>query len=215
MVSQSHSLSVYFTKVRYHGVIWALKRFLNIVLEKVLRIRSHRLIIFYNDVMDMPPFPTDGIIYRNLAEEEIDKILNLKFVDYTRERVKEFFKRNSEGLGAFVGEELVGMTWAHHTFYDWPFFSYKLDLKKGEGYVGNTYVAPEFRGKNIHVGLLSRAMRVAYFRNSTRGYGSVHVDNVSSVSGIKKFGGHPMLLITTLKFLKFTLFRKEENIEEY
>jgi len=216
MATKSHSLSVYFQKLKHLGVKWGLGRFFNILMKKVFQIHSHKLIIFYNEVIEMPPFPPDvDAEYRNLTDDEVDKVVALNFVELSRERIQEFFRRNSECMGAFAGEQLVGMIWAHHNMYDWPFFKFTLDLKEDEGYIGNDYVIPEYRGKNLHLALLSRAMRVAYFRNATRGYGSAHVDNIASIKGIKKFGGKPLLFIRTIKLHKLTIYRKIQNVEDY
>lgn len=215
MVTASNSFSAYVQKLKHLGIKWGLGRFFNHLLEKVFRIKSQGLIIYYLDVMEMPPFPADvDIDYRNVREDEVDKIVSMKIGGLGRKRIEEFFKRGSECMGAFVGEQLVGCIWAHHKIFDWPFFGHTLELKEGEGYIGNDYVIPEFRGKKIHLGLLSRAMRVAYFRNSKRGYGSAYADNLASIKGIKQFGGKPMLYLRTTKLHKLTIYSKKIDIQE-
>ncbi len=132
-------------------------------------------------------------VFRDIVEEE-----KLRVFD-------ERFKKGGTVFIAIIGDTVVCYVWISFKGEYEPISGLEVMLSEGIGYIYDTFVLPEFRGRGIHSAVVFQVLEYLKQKKYTGALVIVKRTNIPSVLTFKKFSfkEKQAFLITKILWLKF------------
>lgn len=152
-----------------------------------------------------------SIIFDKYSDKDfkpLDDALNSIEEKHRPFRIDEVAKRLDAGQLLFIAKKngkIIGFFWVATNYTEVLYFHASIDLNKDEAYDYNSFIAEEYRGKNINKGLKTYAFDALKQKCCNRVFGYIKTTNKSSLRANEKFGyrtiGKTTLIrIMTLEF---------------